>query len=328
MFFRVIITGSLMNNQTSVWSTSNNRGTNGVYVGPDGIGLGNGVLGIESDGSIETYGPMRIGRLKDDGGTAIFFDADPTSSTLTLGGNIILDGIISWNTTNSPVQTLYASKELDKPTRKWLNDDGAYSYPESSTNGWHRKLQANREEYGNLDPDYYASYTYDGGTTWTDAVKIQTDDVALPDYLKQTYISSTEIRSPEIIGGTITGMTLQTAKPDNGDTPYITITKNGIGSYTSTGLENGLFSYPSNDRDFNTGLAFYSQGSKLFSVERAVNNLIVNFNAVSAGGAVSVGSLIASGAGQYMMVDGTWDFSTADVIFSPSRVTGIKAKFG
>lgn len=77
-------------------------------------------------------------------------------------GNLTLDGNITWGTDNSPICVLYARSSLSAPT-------GSYSsYPSSSSYGWHTSL--------NVYYDYYASYSYNGGNTWTSAIKIQGTD--------------------------------------------------------------------------------------------------------------------------------------------------------
>ena len=74
-------------------------------------------------------------------------------------GNVQLNGSIVWGTGNSPTQIVYANTAFVKPSdgTKWS------SFPEANSNGWHRKYVAS---------DYFASYTYDGGNTWTDAIQI------------------------------------------------------------------------------------------------------------------------------------------------------------
>lgn len=112
---------------------------------------------------------------------------------ITLGGNITLGGTISWSTANSPTLVLYAQSAQAKPTRAYA------SYPASSASGWHKTMGP---------ADKFASYTYDGGATWTDAVKIVGDDgedgkpgssANVPKYIHDTYIGPTEIQSPTIL---------------------------------------------------------------------------------------------------------------------------------
>lgn len=66
-----------------------------------------------------------------------------TTGDITLGGNIYISGNIQWNSSNSPVSVQYSSDGISN---------------------WHSTYYAT---------DYFARYSYDGGTTWTQAVKIQ-----------------------------------------------------------------------------------------------------------------------------------------------------------
>jgi hypothetical protein len=77
-------------------------------------------------------------------------------------GGIVLGGNITWSAGSSPTQALYATTALTKPANgaKWS------SYPSSGT-GWHQTFAST---------DRYATYTYDGGGTWTTAVLIQGKD--------------------------------------------------------------------------------------------------------------------------------------------------------
>lgn len=74
-------------------------------------------------------------------------------------GNVSLDGSIIWGAGSSPTQAVYATSALAKPAdgTKWS------SFPASGS-GWHR-------DYASTD--YFASYTYDGGATWTSAVRVR-----------------------------------------------------------------------------------------------------------------------------------------------------------
>ena len=84
---------------------------------------------------------------------------DGTTGNITMTGSINLQGNITWGSGSSPVRVLYGRSSYSTPT-------SAYSaYPSSSTTGWHKTL--------NTAYDYYASYSYDGGATWTSAMQIQ-----------------------------------------------------------------------------------------------------------------------------------------------------------
>ena len=85
-----------------------------------------------------------------------------TNGNVTMKGSINMAGSITWSAGNSPCQVLYASDLLSSPYGSYLN------YPNSSTLGWHRAFDSWR--------DYYASYTYDGGNSWTSPIKIRGTD--------------------------------------------------------------------------------------------------------------------------------------------------------
>ena len=71
------------------------------------------------------------------------------------------DGSITWGSGNSPCLVLYCSIAASPPT-------GSYnSYPSRGSTSWHKSIN---------DGDLYASYTYDGGVTWTSAIKIRGED--------------------------------------------------------------------------------------------------------------------------------------------------------
>lgn len=85
-----------------------------------------------------------------------------TDGNVTMAGSIKMAGNITWSTGNSPCQVLYARSLLSSPY-------GRYSdYPSSSYYSWHRVF----DDYY----DYYASYTYDGGNSWTTPIKIRGTD--------------------------------------------------------------------------------------------------------------------------------------------------------
>lgn len=78
-------------------------------------------------------------------------------------GNLTLNGDITWGTgSGNLICALYGRSYYSKPTQPYS------SYPASSSSGWHTNLSTYY--------DYYASYSYDGGSTWTDAIKIQGED--------------------------------------------------------------------------------------------------------------------------------------------------------
>lgn len=95
-------------------------------------------------------------------GNAAFDGQMELGGSLALGGNITLaengsinltNGSITWGANNSPVTARYSANG---------------TIPSGDTPGtasnWHDELQAT---------DYFAAYSYDGGITWTDAVRIR-----------------------------------------------------------------------------------------------------------------------------------------------------------
>lgn len=75
-------------------------------------------------------------------------------------GNLTLNGSIVWGAGASPTQVAYSSTLITKPT------DGTTwtSLPLISGSTWHRNFST--------ASDYYASFTYDGGNTWGNPIKI------------------------------------------------------------------------------------------------------------------------------------------------------------
>ena len=128
------------------------------------------------------------------------------SDSLYLNKNIVLQ----WTSDNSPTKTLYAQNEIAKPTNKYS------AYPSASSKDWHTTFDKQN--------DYYVSYSYDGGNTWTDAVKYQARDGqdgsnGTVDYnevskiLKKDYkITSTEIDGTHIESPIIESAELHSAK--------------------------------------------------------------------------------------------------------------------
>lgn len=166
----------LANDQVSLRGTQ--KGGQGVYLSPLGLGLGNGNFYIDNLGNV------------------------------TMKGSIVLDGSISWGVDNSPVLVLYAKTALVQPTKNQY-DEIVESESNGTINadGWHTTFTAN---------DYYATYSYNGGSSWTEAVRIQGKngssgsdgkDADLSDYpwIQKTYIDFEQIESPQIKGNFIIG---------------------------------------------------------------------------------------------------------------------------
>lgn len=163
---------------------------------------------------------------------------------ITLGGNITLGGTISWSTANSPTLVLYAQSAQAKPTRAYA------SYPASSASGWHKTMGP---------ADKFASYTYDGGATWTDAVKLIGDggkdgedgkngrdgrdgsdaDVTFANikaalqkaaFTESTFITADEMGAPNIYGGNIYGAKIYAG---DGSGSFASMSEEGFSLYQS-----------------------------------------------------------------------------------------------
>lgn len=84
------------------------------------------------------------------------------SGNVTMNGNInMANGSITWGSGNSPCLVLYCNYAIAAPTKPYS------SYPSVGSADWHKSIN---------NKDLYASYTYDGGNTWTDAIKIRGED--------------------------------------------------------------------------------------------------------------------------------------------------------
>lgn len=95
-----------------------------------------------------------------------------SNGNVTMRGSITLGGNITWGSGTSPTQVVYSEPlsngtALSKPVDGTLYNNT--NFQESDSSYWHRKMSAS---------DMYASYTYDGGLTWTIAVKIVGTDGA------------------------------------------------------------------------------------------------------------------------------------------------------
>lgn len=91
-----------------------------------------------------------------------------TSGNVTMKGSITLGGSITWETGTSPTQAIYNQINGPKPTDNWKYDDIPDKHPATDYSGWHKTFDSTN--------DKYVSYTYDGGKTWTNAIKIVGED--------------------------------------------------------------------------------------------------------------------------------------------------------
>ena len=81
---------------------------------------------------------------------------------VTMAGDINLkDGKIMWGEGNSPCLALYCRSFNETPNMPYA------AYPSLGSANWHKSMN---------DTDLFASYTYDGGRSWTQAIKIRGED--------------------------------------------------------------------------------------------------------------------------------------------------------
>lgn len=76
-------------------------------------------------------------------------------------GNVRLSGSIVWGVDSKPTQAVYCSVYKEAPA----NNTMWSSFPESSEDDWHQTWDNNT--------DYYGSYTYDGGATWGEPIRLK-----------------------------------------------------------------------------------------------------------------------------------------------------------
>ena len=245
----------------------------GKYFGADssqswalGIGGIDSGFGVTSKGELYAQGAKISGDIK--GGT-ISIGGDATSpnfkvdssgnvtskGNFTLSGNITLNGNITWGTGTSPTQVLYnANGNVNKP-------NGLYKDFVEGTNGWYKTI-GNRK---------YASYTYDGGTTWTNAVKIVGDDgspasAGMTEAEKTNFNnlvsslgidSTTTIDSKSIISPKIGGGYLAILKNINGKSTGVVI--DPLGGYDNTNQP--IFKVLSNNKQV---MGFDKDGNAMF----------------------------------------------------------------
>ena len=108
-------------------------------------------FGVTNDGAVTASNITITGGEFKIGGT----EGSPNFHVDNLG-NVKLNGNITWGAGASPTQVLYnASRTASKPT-------GQYKDFVEGTGGWYKTIGSRK----------YASYTYDGGNTWGDVIKI------------------------------------------------------------------------------------------------------------------------------------------------------------
>ena len=148
---------------------------NGEYKGAISVANQSGTtsFSVDANGQMTAVGGSFSGALNAATGT---FSGAVSGGTINIGngnfvvnsnGDVTLNGNITWSSSNNPATTLriyvlYARTALATP-------NAAYNtYADSGDSVWHKVLDTAN--------DYYASYSYDNGATWTAAIKIKGSD--------------------------------------------------------------------------------------------------------------------------------------------------------
>lgn len=216
-------------------------------------------LGYSSTGYDGTYG---LAMTMDGAINADFITAgkitsiELVSSTITGGtinindnfkvdsdGNVEIAGAISWGSENSPVKVQYS---IDGSTM------------------WHDTFTAG---------DTFAKYSYDGGTTYTSAVKIVGTDASVPEYIKSTHIDMTSVTSPYVIAGSLQGSNFVHYPP----APDSPLSYSGTAIKSDSNWGSNIFAKGTGEL---TGLAVGSVvnvGSSVYGMNYAYRATILNF---------------------------------------------------
>lgn len=264
--------GSTYISNNQITYQGDTKQTSGVYVGVDGIGLGNGRFYVDSSGNLNigqdnftvdssgnltTLGDITMKGKGSDGTTYEFVTI--SNGNLTLGGNITLSGNITWDVLDEIQNSVNGANSTAS---------GAYGVANNAV-----------EDVYNLAHGDYTS----AGTT---------------------FISGKSIYSPNIYAGSFTTV-------DKGSTEArIVIDSGGINSYNASGQLHGLVSHPNSNLSYNDGFSFYSGNARVFSINRNTNNVNLDMYSVSptTGAAVYCGQIQARPDGKLWCL-GNWHFS-------------------
>ena len=224
----------------------------GVYIGTNGIGLGAGKFWVSDDGYLhaatgEFTGDIKGGTININNNFMVDTDGNVTmtkgsiningkfvvasdGNTILNGGsinindkfivdsngNVQLKGSITWGAGSSPVQSVFARTSLTKPA-----DGTKYSsFASSSSTAWHTTFDTTN--------DRFASYTYDGGVTWTDTVQVVGTDASVTDQNVFNAITSNQ--------------TMYGCFTNNSDKLYINATRINSGALTVSNASGTIFS--------------------------------------------------------------------------------------
>lgn len=225
--------------------------------------------------------------VADSNGNTINISPENLGEMFTIQGSTIYlrpDVVLSWNA----VYALYARTNLSKPTNSYS------SYNDSSSTTWHK--------IANTTYDYYVSYSYDGGKTWSNAIQIKGrngsdgadgSDANVPGYIKSTYIDFDEVSSPQIKGNFIMGGEVYGGKfCDSDKIGYLTL--NSYNSYADLSYYR------------------YSGNKEMFKVMDNFDNTVT---------LRLYGHPIGYGSSSSFYPTGTWNFTNA-------TVSNLKITFG
>lgn len=271
---------------------ANKKGTykdtkEGVYIGTDGIGLGAGKFWVSADGYLHASTGEFTGDIK--GGTINinnnFMVDNDGNVTMTKGsiningkfvvtndgnaelnggsinindnfvvdayGNVQLNGNIIWGAGASPTQSVFARAALTKPA----NGTQYNSFASSNSTAWHKTFDTIN--------DRFASYTYDGGATWTDAVKVVgTDGINGQDGTDGRDGSDASVTAQNVFNALTSNGTMYGCFTDSSNKLYINASYINTGSLTVKNESYTLFKADINNKTVNIA-AFSVSGNSI-----------------------------------------------------------------
>ena len=247
----------------------------GVYIGTDGIGLGEGKFWVSADGYLhaatgEFTGDIKGGTININNNFKVDSDGNVTmtkgsfningkfvvtndGNTVVNGGsinindnfvvdsdgNVQLNGNITWGSGSSPTQSVFARTALTKPA-----DGTKYSsFASSSSIAWHKTFDTTN--------DRFASYTYDGGATWTDAIKVVGTDGT--DGVDGEDGSDASVTAQNVFNAITSNGTMYGCFTANGNKLYINASYINTGVLTVSNSSGTLFKADATNKTVNIG---------------------------------------------------------------------------
>ena len=227
-------------------------------------------------------------------------ETDPQDRTILHIGNITIDGESGEITFNGSAEIVQVRYSTDK----------AAIIPSGWSTTWN-------SSWSNTSTVVYAIYSYDGGSTWTTPMIIQSkngtngSDASVPSYITRTKITTTEIESPNITGNYIRALRAFLVGDNYGFMGYAQGAKVDESSLTGTTTTHGVALAASDvmsSADFqnNGGIITYeTQGHYVIATTDGVrlqagsSNLVLTQNGLYLNGA-------ALGAGEGTQVVAVW----------------------